>query len=137
MASHGKVVPADKEIKAFLDELLQEHNRLRALHLSQQLKLNSDLSKQAQKWAEHLIGINRLQHSGTEYGENLWSKWGSDAKLPTGHFTQLVWKASKEMGAGCATDGKGTFMVVAVYNPPGNVTNPGYFKDNVSPPSKN
>ncbi|XP_078406547.1 GLI pathogenesis-related 2 isoform X3 [Cetorhinus maximus] len=154
---------SDKEKKAFLDELLQEHNRLRALHLSQRLKLNSNLSKQAQKWAEHLIGINSLQHSGTEYGENLWYKWSSNAKLPTGtevseawyseikkynfsdpgfksgtgHFTQLVWKASKEMGAGCATDGKGTFMVVAVYNPPGNITNPGYFKDNVSPPSKN
>ncbi|GCB69396.1 GLI pathogenesis-related 2 [Scyliorhinus torazame] len=154
---------SDKEKKVLLAELLQEHNRLRALHQSQPLKLNSDLSSQAQKWAEHLVDINSLQHSDTEYGENLWYKWSSDAKLPTGtevseawyneikkysfsdpgfksgtgHFTQLVWKASKEVGAGCATDGKGTFMVVAVYKPPGNITNPGYFKDNVLPPSKN
>ncbi|XP_078082815.1 GLI pathogenesis-related 2 [Mustelus asterias] len=154
---------SDKEKKAFLAELLQEHNRLRAQHKSQPLKLNSDLSTQAQKWAEHLIAINCLQHSDTDYGENLWYKWTSDAKLPTGtevseawyneikkynfsdpgfksgtgHFTQLVWKASTEMGAGCATDGKGTFMVVAVYNPAGNITNPGYFKDNVLPPSNN
>ncbi|XP_038638015.1 Golgi-associated plant pathogenesis-related protein 1-like [Scyliorhinus canicula] len=151
------------EKKAFLAELLQEHNRLRALHQAQPLKFNSDLSTQAQKWAEHLIDINSLQHSDTNYGENLWYKWSSDAKLPTGtevsetwyneikkydfndpsfksgtgHFTQLVWKASTEVGAGCATDGKGTFMVVAVYKPAGNITNPGYFKDNVLPPSKN
>ncbi|XP_067868879.1 GLI pathogenesis-related 2 [Heterodontus francisci] len=153
----------DKDKKAFVAELLQEHNSLRALHQSQPLRVNSELSMQAQKWAEHLIDIKKLQHSDTKYGENLWYKWSSDAKLPTGtevseawyneikkynfnapgfnsgtgHFTQVVWKTTKEVGAGCATDGKGTFMVVAVYNPPGNITNPGYFKDNVLPPSKN
>ncbi|XP_060697255.1 GLI pathogenesis-related 2 [Hemiscyllium ocellatum] len=160
----GKVVPLpDKEAKAFLAELLQEHNRLRALHESQPLQLNSDLSKRAQKWADHLVEIRALQHSNTDYGENLWYKWSSEAKPPTGtevseswyneikkydfkspgfksgtgHFTQMVWKESRELGAGCATDGKGMFMVVAVYNPAGNITNPGYFEKNVLPPSKN
>ncbi|XP_020385271.1 uncharacterized protein glipr2 [Rhincodon typus] len=158
----GNVAPLpDKGIKAFHAELLQEHNRLRALHQSQPLQLNSDLSNQAQKWADHLIEIHQLQHSNTEYGENLWYKWSIEAKPPTGtevseswyneikkynfsspgfksgtgHFTQMVWKESREMGAGCATDGKGMFMVVAVYNPPGNITNPGYFEKNVLPPS--
>ncbi|XP_048414440.1 GLI pathogenesis-related 2 isoform X2 [Stegostoma tigrinum] len=158
----GHMAPLpDKGIKAFQAELLQEHNRLRTLHQSQPLQLNSDLSKQAQKWADHLIEINQLRHSNTEYGENLWYKWSSETKPPTGaevseswyneikkynfsspgfksgtgHFTQMVWKESREMGAGCATDGKGMFMVVAVYNPPGNITNPGYFEKNVLPPS--
>ncbi|XP_067825624.1 GLI pathogenesis-related 2 [Heptranchias perlo] len=158
-----RVAPVtDKERKAFIAELVQEHNRLRALHQSQPLQLKSELSVQAQKWAEHLIDINTLQHSDTEYGENLWYKWSSNTKLPTGkeaseawyneikqydfnspgfhsgtgHFTQMVWKASREMGVGYATDGKGMFMAVAVYNPSGNITNPGYFKDNVLPPRK-
>uniref|UniRef100_UPI00398F20F7 GLI pathogenesis-related 2 isoform X1 n=2 Tax=Pristiophorus japonicus TaxID=55135 RepID=UPI00398F20F7 len=152
----------EMEKKAFIAELLQEHNRLRALHKSQPLQLKSELSVQAQKWADHLVDIKTLQHSDTKYGENLWYKWSSNAQLPTGtevseswyneikkynfnapgfssgtgHFTQVVWKASREMGVGYATDGKGMFMVVAAYNPAGNITNPGYFKDNVLPPGK-
>ncbi|XP_051892721.1 LOW QUALITY PROTEIN: uncharacterized protein glipr2 [Pristis pectinata] len=150
------------EKNAFIAELLKEHNSLRARHQSPPLQVNSELSVQAQKWADHLVNIKTLQHSDTNYGENLWYKWSSDKKLPTGrevseswyneiqdynfeapgfhsktgHFTQLVWKATKEMGAGQATDGKGKFIVVAVYKPPGNISNPGYFKENVLPPKK-
>ncbi|XP_072908191.1 GLI pathogenesis-related 2 isoform X2 [Hemitrygon akajei] len=150
------------EKDAFIAELLKEHNSLRAQHQSPPLQVNPELSIQAQKWAEHLANIKTLKHSDTQYGENLWYKWSSNKALPTGkevseswyneikdynfkapgfgnktgHFTQLVWKATKEMGAGQATDGKGTFFVVAVYKPAGNISNPGYFKENVLPPRK-
>ena len=40
----------------------------------------------------------------------------------TGHFTQLVWKASKKLGCGLAVDRSGRgFFTVARYTPPGNV----------------
>lgn len=49
-----------------------------------------------------------------------------------GHFTQVVWKGSKEVGVGLATDGK-TVFVVGQYQPAGNISNPGYFEKNVLP----
>lgn len=52
--------------------------------------------------------------------------------FPAGHFTQVVWKSSTEVGVGKATDGKMTF-VVGRYSPPGNLSNPGYFQENVLP----
>uniref|UniRef100_A0A3B3R1N1 SCP domain-containing protein n=1 Tax=Paramormyrops kingsleyae TaxID=1676925 RepID=A0A3B3R1N1_9TELE len=52
----------------------------------------------------------------------------------TGHFTQVVWKDSQEMGIGLATDGKGNVFVVAQYRPAGNITNAGYYEQNVLPP---
>lgn len=38
----------------------------------------------------------------------------------TGHFTQVVWKDSKEVGIGIATSRDGRWYVVADYYPPGN-----------------
>ena len=49
-----------------------------------------------------------------------YDKWGC--------FTQLVWKATSEVGLGCATE-NGLTYVVALYQPGGNVL--GQFKDNV------
>lgn len=49
-----------------------------------------------------------------------------------GHFTQVVWKETKELGVGLATDGTTTF-VVGQYLPAGNVSNAGYFQRNVLP----
>ena len=51
--------------------------------------------------------------------------------LVLGNFTQMVWKSSKQVGVGLATSGRGTFIAVAFYDPAGNITNPGYFHDNV------
>ncbi|XP_071096508.1 Golgi-associated plant pathogenesis-related protein 1-like [Haliotis cracherodii] len=50
----------------------------------------------------------------------------------TGHFTQMVWKGSNELGVGIAKGDDGKIYVVANYLPPGNYT--GQFQDNVFPP---
>lgn len=50
-----------------------------------------------------------------------------------GNFTQMIWKSSERLGVGQASDGKGMFITVAFYEPAGNITNPGYFRDNVKP----
>ena len=50
----------------------------------------------------------------------------------TGHFTQMVWASTTEIGIGRAVKGQTTF-VVANYLPPGNVQ--GRFEQNVKQPS--
>lgn len=52
--------------------------------------------------------------------------------LPPGHFTQVVWKGSTEVGVGLATDGH-TVFVVGQYRPAGNINMNEYFKENVLP----
>ena len=49
----------------------------------------------------------------------------------TGHFTQVVWVGSQEMGVAKSGEGSGTQFVVARYYPPGNVI--GHFPENVKP----
>ncbi|XP_067940798.1 uncharacterized protein [Watersipora subatra] len=96
-------------------------------------------------------------HMGTQLGENIASRWGSrgadytgeevtqqwyseesaydyggkNHAGKTGHFTQVVWKDSKELGIGKAADTKGRVYVVANYKPAGNYI--GNFTCNVLP----
>lgn len=51
----------------------------------------------------------------------------------TGHFTQMVWADSTQMGAAVVTQGNRSYAV-ANYTPPGNVTNEGQFQLNVKRP---
>ncbi|XP_044250932.2 uncharacterized protein [Drosophila takahashii] len=110
----------------------------------------------ASKWAHHLKATNTIKHSQNGYGENIY--WASNGKLApsdvveawyneislynwrypsyskqTGHFTQVVWKGSTELGVGFAKRGK-TIIVVCNYNPPGNYENE--FRRNVALPRK-
>lgn len=48
-----------------------------------------------------------------------------------GHFTQLVWRSSQDLGVGKARSRCGKIIVVANYRPAGNVA--GQFHDNVLP----
>ena len=50
----------------------------------------------------------------------------------TGHFTQVVWVESRELGVGKATAANGMQFVVARYFPPGNML--GSFPENVKKP---
>ncbi|CAF1531335.1 unnamed protein product [Adineta ricciae] len=142
----------------FVREALQAHNDLRRRHGIEVLKLNDDLCRLAQQWANHLASTGTLVHSKTKYrnvnvGENLrcqsWPITGQkmtqswydentkyDYRNPsyqpgTGHFTQVVWKGSQEVGFAQA---QGTSMIyaVAMYYPPGNYV--GEFDRNVFPP---
>ena len=64
------------------------------------------------------------EHDQYRYGNPGFSK-------QTGHFTQIVWQSSKEMGVGKAVSSSGAQFVVARYQPPGNVR--GQFPENVKP----
>lgn len=50
----------------------------------------------------------------------------------TGHFTQVVWKDSKELGIARSQKKDGTWMIVANFFPPGNFNND--YANNVFPP---
>lgn len=49
-----------------------------------------------------------------------------------GHFSQVVWKSSKEFGIGKAVTKDGKVIIVGNYKPPGNMS--GNFPENVFPP---
>lgn len=49
-----------------------------------------------------------------------------------GHFTQVVWKDSTQLGVGMATDGKKVY-VVGQYRPAGNMNTREHFEKNVLP----
>uniref|UniRef100_A0A4W4EIF2 SCP domain-containing protein n=1 Tax=Electrophorus electricus TaxID=8005 RepID=A0A4W4EIF2_ELEEL len=147
---------ASSSRQAFKNKFLAIHNEYRKKHGAPALTLNQELCVSAQAWADHLLSTKALQHSNTDNGENLFYAWSSTPKKctgnepvdkwyseikdynfskpgfqpNTGHFTQVVWKSSQEVGVGLATD-ENTVFVVGQYKPPGNVSNPGYFKDNV------
>jgi pathogenesis-related protein 1 len=39
---------------------------------------------------------------------------------PTGHYTQMVWRSTTQVGMGQASCPGGALVIVAEYNPPGN-----------------
>ncbi|XP_026108243.1 Golgi-associated plant pathogenesis-related protein 1-like [Carassius auratus] len=147
--------------ESFKKEFLEAHNQYRKQHQAPELKYSVELCSAAQKWADHLLNIKKLAHSDTKNGENVFFSFSSVKKTPkgkeavdswyseikdynfrspgfqsnTGHFTQVVWKSSTELGVGLATDGN-TVFVVGQYKPAGNMTNAGYFEKNVLPKNK-
>ncbi|CAH1778698.1 unnamed protein product, partial [Owenia fusiformis] len=67
------------------------------------------------------------------YSENTKYNYNIEAQSQSaGHFTQVVWKGSKELGIGKALSKDGRCVVVANYKPAGNLV--GHFKENVLHP---
>ena len=143
----------------FCLDALDAHNKYRKIHHVQPLKLNKEICKIAENYAKKLSKIGHLEHSencyegdvlgenlffcyganptGSAvsknwYGENLKYNYSGDWKNGTGHFTQMIWKESKEVGFGKYKDKKGQIYVVANYHPAGNIV--GFFKYNVFKP---
>uniref|UniRef100_A0A8C2DAW2 GLI pathogenesis-related 2 n=1 Tax=Cyprinus carpio TaxID=7962 RepID=A0A8C2DAW2_CYPCA len=122
-----------ENLSQFRQSLLEAQNDYRRQHGARPLSLCSVLTKEAQDWAAYLISINALKNSSKGYGETMSYKWTSTMVPPTGNFTQMIWRSTEQVGVGLASDGKGKFITVAFYKPSGNITNPGYFQDNVKP----
>ncbi|XP_074112024.1 uncharacterized protein LOC141535790 isoform X3 [Cotesia typhae] len=146
--------------KEFINLCLETHNYYRNRHGVPALRLNKQLCKTSQDWANILATKGRLEHrANIEYGENLYCMWSSNPKtivngdepvndwyveetqhqynrepttLKTGHFTQIVWRSSTELGVGMARNRNGEVYVVCNYNPAGNFL--GSFMENVLPP---
>ena len=148
------------EFDDFCLEALDAHNAYRRKHHVGPLKLNKDICVIAQNYAEKLANnIGHLKHSencyhddilgenlyyceGMEvtgssvtknwYGENKKHNYSGDWKEGTGHFTQVIWKDTTEVGFGKCENKRGRVFVVGNYYPAGNVL--GFFKYNVFKP---
>jgi len=140
--------------RPWLEEAVRAHNYYRKKHGVSKISLSDDLCQVAQAWANKIAADDKMAHSQNGFGENIhWSSgdvengkrpvqhWYSEVKdydykkdadfqPGTGHFTQVVWKNSTELGIAKAKGAsKGGTYVVAVYNPAGNFM--GQLKDNV------
>ncbi|CAF0854945.1 unnamed protein product [Adineta ricciae] len=135
----------------FQNEVLAQTNKYRAMHCAPNLKLNATLNSIAQAYAVKLTTLKTLTHSNNKLGENLYMTsltstmdvnsvkgsqpvdlWYAEVKdynwsspgftSGAGHFTQLVWISSTDLGVGiaCANDVRACY-VVANYSPAGNV----------------
>ncbi|WP_416969452.1 CAP family protein [Streptomyces sp. 4F14] len=68
---------------AFDQRILERTNHHRARHGVPALTLDPEITRWAQEWADHLAGIERLEHrSPNKYGENLHYTWRSDGASP-------------------------------------------------------
>merc|ERR1712037_867818 len=147
------------DVDKFRQDSLTAHNNYRAKHGVAALKINAELNALAQEWADHLIAEGTFEHRlNNNNGENIYmssgraaqeqaqgavDSWYSEIKdytfgkepsrggPVTGHFTQVVWKGSTEVGVGVAQEGS-KVVVVANYSPPGNYI--GQYVDNVPSP---
>ena len=136
---------------------LNIHNQLREKHQSNELILNDELNKMAQKYADNCDETNSARLCPDLYDNNIigqniavikenlfdvskicksWyeEKNNYDFNLNrhqknTGHFTQLVWKETKLIGFGYKKSGNGLIYFVAYYYPAGNIFNK--YKENV------
>ena len=130
-------------------EMLDHHNQIRKGLNIAPLTWSAGLAAYAQAWADSLVAagncnLRHRQHG--EYGENIYmasssasfnpvrasvawytekerytySKIGEEGSQRAMHYTQMIWKNTKEMGAGMAVCANGGVIVVANYNPPGN-----------------
>merc|ERR1712055_148419 len=120
------------DVNKFRQDSLAAHNTYRARHGVPALKLNDELNALAQEWANQLIHLDNLEHSNNNnIGEIKDYTFGNEGGQGTGHFTQVVWKGSTDVGVGVAQEGS-KVVVVSNYSPPGNMR--GQYADNVPPP---
>lgn len=126
-------------------EILSAHNQVRAKLGLPALTWSVPLENVARNWAESLLANGKFEHSPhSRYGENLFEIRGAsaspaevveawvdesrdfNAKANTcragavcGHYTQVVWRSTREVGCAVAR-GRGREVWVCEYNPPGN-----------------
>lgn len=149
--------------QAFIDDILNYHNTLRARNGAGPLTWNADLANIALNNVNTNAAAGSFSHSrnipalaaSDPYGENIANQYGANNpdylvwlwyeenqsydyptgsySESTGHFTQVVWVASTELGCAYtqANDANKTFYLACEYNTPGNVV--GEFQQNVLP----
>ena len=140
--------------KTIAQRFVDAHNAVRKQHCAAPLTWSPKLEAVAQKWANTLRDKGcAFGHSGGQFGENLaagtegvldpeatvkmWYDEIEKYKFPnggfsmeTGHFTQVVWRGTTQVGCGHSTC-KGNDIWVCNYDPAGNWE--GQYRENVLP----
>lgn len=135
----------DVSSQAGIQQMLSAHNSWRKRTGVPPLTWSPQLANYAQEWANKLARENKFEHrKNSPYGENLaWAggqqlspervvnMWGEEVKdynynansckpgKMCGHYTQIVWRNTKQVGCGMARS-NGKEVWVCNYNPPGN-----------------
>lgn len=147
---------ATTEQNSMIDEILNIHNQYRAEVGLPQLTWSDTLANHAQEWADYLASLGEFKHSdGTGEGENLWmgssgnfsytqmiKTFGNEKQyfigglfpdvsstgnwLDVGHYTQVVWRDTTEVGCAIAST-NGNDILVCRYSPPGNFSGQSVF----------
>jgi pathogenesis-related protein 1 len=129
---------------ALPEDWLREHNAIRARLHEQPLVWSDELAEAARHWADTLINSRSLRHDGDHtHGQNIFAitrgsatvafvvhAWAEEASsydytqnvctAMCGHYTQLVWRDTREVGCAVASR-RGREIWVCDYSPPGNV----------------
>ena len=124
-------------------DMLAAHNAVRSRVGIPPVNWSARLADQAQGWANRLLAENRFVHRpDNKYGENVFEITGTTAspahvveswaaesrdydyaankcRKVCGHYTQLVWAATKTVGCGVARNARREVWVCN-YDPPGN-----------------
>jgi uncharacterized protein YkwD len=137
---HGQPADAPGDLSR---EMLAAHNAVRKRMGVPALVWSDRLASYAQQWADTLAASGEFKHrSNPVYGENLFDvtggsvspsevvhDWAAESKDydykanrcrgVCGHYTQIVWKTTEQVG--CAMAKRGNREVwVCNYDPPGN-----------------
>jgi uncharacterized protein YkwD len=132
-----------------VDGILAAHNKYRAEVGVPPLRWSNSLANSAQQWANYLAATGKFEHSNNRNGcgenlakgsagyslTNLVDLWGKEKQnfiygafpnvsatgnwQDVGHYTQVVWRNTTEVGGGIASGGRNVILVCQ-YNPPGN-----------------
>ena len=147
--SHTSTNPPSQQFSVLNDDLtnaLKVHNEAREDVGVKSVVWSTRLANDAEEYAKKLAKSGRFEHSKSDDGENLYwyssthhnpmteasESWYEEIHLykyrkccgrnfsQTGHYTQMVWKNTTEIGMGVAVSKSGETYVVARYNPVGN-----------------
>jgi len=137
----GEFVAAHNEVRAAVEEPPGYPGTWEPLP---PVSWSGDLAASAQSWADRLRdghGCRLVHDRDSRYGENLAAgthlspaaavrMWASERdgyafepayRFVAGHYTQIVWRDSVEIGCGGATCADGVRVICCRYAPPGNV----------------
>lgn len=140
--------------------ILAAHNAYREQHCAPPMTWSPDVAAVAQGFADQLRDAGcAFEHSNTQYGENLAmfgpagtgnprqvvANWYGEIdkydfasggfSMETGHFTQVVWKETTQLGCGVSYCGQDWEIWVCNYAPAGNMR--GGYRTNVLPETCN
>jgi len=140
----------EKNINDIYNDVLKQHNNIREKYKREQLELNNELTTLAQKYADNFdlleesnfnfendqnqyIGINYKLFDGDISEINkICKEWIDEGKgceensvikysSKTKHFTQIIWKNTKNIGLGYSELNNNKKIFIAFYEPVGNI----------------
>lgn len=146
----GQDTPSAPSGGGMAQEILNAHNSYRSQVGVPPLTWSDTLASHAQEWANYLSSNGLFQHSGAEgEGENLWmgtsgafsftqmiESFGNEKQhfvggtfpnvsntgnwQDVGHYTQMVWRNTTQVGCAVVDGGDGKARLVCRYSPQGN-----------------